>query len=144
MIGPLDHAEPGYRRGIRRLAVELEIGDQSCSPARPIRGRGTAGSIVVALTSRSEAQPLALLEAMAAGVPVVAHRGRRLSGAGERGGPARGAADPGRRRARRCCVWLPIRELRARLGAAGRVRAPPVAMHRIASAPRTASCTPAP
>src|SRR5207249_8569234 len=71
VIGPTDH-EPGYVERCRRLATELEIGDRvtftgETDPA-PWYGRLDA----VALTSVSEAQPLALLEAMAAGRPVVA------------------------------------------------------------------------
>jgi glycosyltransferase involved in cell wall biosynthesis len=73
LVGPLDH-DPAYVDRCRELARRLGI-------ARSVRFAGEADPAVwyprfdaVALTSVSEAQPLALLEAMAAGVPVVATR----------------------------------------------------------------------
>lgn len=71
VVGPLDH-EPDYAEACLELAASLGL-------AEKIRFTGETETEpwyrrldVVALTSLSEAQPLVLLEAMAAGVPVVA------------------------------------------------------------------------
>jgi polysaccharide biosynthesis protein PelF len=71
VIGPLDH-EPDYAHTCQRLAAELEIGDRVTFTGETDPSAWYPELDVVALTSVSEAQPLALLEAMAAGRPVVA------------------------------------------------------------------------
>jgi glycosyltransferase involved in cell wall biosynthesis len=71
VIGPLDH-EPEYARRCRELAVELEIDEQVTFTGATDPAEWYERLDAVALTSLSEAQPLALLEAMAAGLPVVA------------------------------------------------------------------------
>jgi polysaccharide biosynthesis protein PelF len=121
VIGPLHH-EPGYADACRRLAAELEIGAQVRFTGETDPAAWYPRLDALALTSVSEAQPLALLEAMAAGVPVLSSAvggcPELVAGAGLLVPPrdpeavARGllalAADPA---------------LRARLAAAGRARA---------------------
>lgn len=71
LIGPLDE-EQEYAAAMRQMAVELGIAEQT-------RFHGTQNVIefypeldVCVLTSISEGQPLIMLEAMAAGIPIVA------------------------------------------------------------------------
>lgn len=71
VVGP-EGEQPGYARRCRQAASALGLADRvtftGATDAAAWYGRLDA----VALTSVSEAQPLVLLEAMAAGVPVVA------------------------------------------------------------------------
>ncbi len=121
VIGPLHH-DPAYAQACHRLATELEIGEQVRFTGETDPAAWYPQLDALALTSVSEAQPLVLLEAMAAGVPVLASAvggcPELVAGAGLLTPPrdpeavARGllalAADPA---------------LRARLSAAGRARA---------------------
>jgi glycosyltransferase involved in cell wall biosynthesis len=71
VVGPVDH-EPDYAQRCVELADALGLGDRieftgTCDPRAWYERLD-----VLALTSLSEAQPLVALEAMAAGVPVVA------------------------------------------------------------------------
>jgi glycosyltransferase involved in cell wall biosynthesis len=71
VVGPLEH-EPDYAQRCVELADELGLRDRiqftgTCDPSGWYERLD-----VLALTSLSEAQPLVALEAMAAGVPVVA------------------------------------------------------------------------
>ncbi|MCW2952841.1 MAG: putative glycosyltransferase [Conexibacter sp.] len=121
VIGPLEH-EPGYADACRRLAAELEIGDQVTFTGETDPAPWYRRLDVVALTSISEAQPLALLEAMAAGVPLVATAvggcPELVADAGLLVAPRDPAATA--RALLRLAIDAP---LRARLGAAGRARA---------------------
>jgi glycosyltransferase involved in cell wall biosynthesis len=121
VIGPLHH-EPDYADTCRRLAAELEIGDQVTFTGETDPAPWYRRLDVVALTSVSEAQPLALIEAMAAGVPVVATAvggcPELVAGAGLLVAPRDPAATAGA--LLRLSADAP---LRARLGAAGRARA---------------------
>lgn len=121
VIGPLDH-EPDYARRCRELAVELEIGDRVVFTGETDPAPWYRGLDAVALTSLSEAQPLALLEAMAHGLPVVSSAvggcPELVDGAGLLVGPR----DPdGTARALLRLAANP--SLRERLGGAGRRRA---------------------
>lgn len=69
VVGPLDH-EPGYAARCRALADELSLDVEFAGETDPAAWYPRLDALV--LTSRSEAQPLVALEAMAAGVPVVA------------------------------------------------------------------------
>jgi glycosyltransferase involved in cell wall biosynthesis len=63
------------RRALRALAVELGIGDRVCMPGfRADAPRLYDAADVFLLASDAEQHPVALLEAMAAGLPVVATR----------------------------------------------------------------------
>jgi polysaccharide biosynthesis protein PelF len=70
VVGPLDH-EPEYASMCLELAAST-LGERIVFTGETDPGEWYARLDVVALTSLSEAQPLVLLEAMAAGVPVVA------------------------------------------------------------------------
>lgn len=70
VVGPLDH-DPGYAEACMQLARELEIEREVTFTGTTDVGALHSDLDAVALCSVSEAQPLALLEAMAAGVPVV-------------------------------------------------------------------------
>ncbi|HEV2105519.1 MAG TPA: GT4 family glycosyltransferase PelF [Candidatus Eisenbacteria bacterium] len=71
IIGPLDE-DPAYTRRCRRLVAELGLeGRLRFEGPQPIE-RVYSGLDVVVLTSISEAQPLVILEANAAGLPVIA------------------------------------------------------------------------
>ncbi|MEA2384581.1 MAG: polysaccharide biosynthesis protein PelF [Solirubrobacteraceae bacterium] len=121
VIGPLDH-EPDYADACRRLAAELEIGEQVTFTGETDPAPWYRRLDAVALTSISEAQPLALIEAMAAGVPLVATSvgGCRdlVAGAGLLVAPRDPAATA--RALLRLAADAPLRE---RLGAVGRARA---------------------
>jgi glycosyltransferase involved in cell wall biosynthesis len=71
LVGPLDH-DTAYVRRCRLLARELGIEQRVRFAGAGDPSQWYPRFDAVALTSASEAQPLALLEAMAAGVPVVA------------------------------------------------------------------------
>ncbi|MFQ5595367.1 MAG: GT4 family glycosyltransferase PelF [Anaerolineae bacterium] len=71
VIGPLDH-DPAYATRCRQRAADLGLGDQVTFTGETDPGPWYRRLDVVVLTSLSEGQPLVLLEAMAAGVPVVA------------------------------------------------------------------------
>jgi glycosyltransferase involved in cell wall biosynthesis len=77
VVGPLDQA-PGYAQRCRALADDLDLDVEFTGEADPSAWYPRLDALV--LTSRSEAQPLVALEAMAAGVPVVA---TRVGGCGE-------------------------------------------------------------
>lgn len=70
VIGPLDHV-PAYAERCLELAEDLDLGDRLRFTGETDPGRWYHRLDVAVLTSLSEAQPLALIEAMAAGVPVV-------------------------------------------------------------------------
>lgn len=120
VVGPLDH-EPDYAQACLELAATLGIEERTeftgATDPRPWFAQMDA----LALTSISEAQPLVALEAMAAGVPVVATDvGGCREAIGDAGlltavGDARATAD--------ALLRLAHDELLgARLGAAGRRR----------------------
>lgn len=69
VIGPLDQ-EPEYAEECRRRAAGLRLAVEFTGAAEPSEWYPSLDALV--LTSRSEAQPLVALEAMAAGVPVIA------------------------------------------------------------------------
>ncbi|MFQ5342504.1 MAG: GT4 family glycosyltransferase PelF [Anaerolineae bacterium] len=71
IVGPLDH-DPAYAARCRGLATNLGLGDQVTFTGETDPVLWYRRLDVVVLTSLSEGQPLVLLEAMAAGVPVVA------------------------------------------------------------------------
>jgi polysaccharide biosynthesis protein PelF len=71
VAGPLDH-EPDYAGACVDLAESLGLGERVRFTGETDTEPWYRRLDVVALTSLSEAQPLVLLEAMAAGVPVVA------------------------------------------------------------------------
>ncbi len=127
LIGPTD--DPEYAQSCRALAERLGVADRvHLTGVQPV-GLWLRHLDAVALASRSEAEPLALLEAMAAGVPVVAPDvgGVRALVAGG-GGPPAGVvldaapdlAPPLADALGRLAASPP---LRARLGGAGRQRA---------------------
>lgn len=120
VVGPLDH-DPGYAARCVALAARLGLGERLVFAGEADTDAWLRRLDVVALTSVSEAQPLALLEAMSAGIPVVATDvgGCRalVGGAGLVVPPAspRAAADALSR-------LLLDPALRQRLGASGRRR----------------------
>lgn len=71
VVGPLDH-DPAYSALCRELAEGLGLAESLVFTGETDTAAWYPRLDVLALTSRSEAQPLVLLEAMAAGVPVVA------------------------------------------------------------------------
>ena len=71
VIGPLDH-DPAYASRCQALATELGLSAQVTFTGETDAQPWYRRLDVVVLTSLSEGQPLALLEAMAAGTPVVA------------------------------------------------------------------------
>lgn len=118
VIGPLDH-DREYAASCVSLAEELGLDVTFTGETDPAPWYRTLDT--VALTSISEAQPLALLEAMAHGLPVVA---TAVGGCPELVGGA-GLLTPARnpRATARALLRLADPELRARLGATGRERA---------------------
>ncbi len=70
LIGPAD--DPAYAAGCAALAARLGIAERVHATGLQPVGDWLRLLDAVVLTSRSEAEPLALLEAMAHGVPVVA------------------------------------------------------------------------
>jgi glycosyltransferase involved in cell wall biosynthesis len=121
VVGPLDH-EPEYAQACIDLAGALGIAERveftGETDPRPWLARMDA----LTLTSISEAQPLVALEAMAAGVPVVA---TDVGGCREAIGNAGLLTRPGDARATADALLRLAHDelLRARLGAAGRHRA---------------------
>lgn len=121
IVGPTHH-EPEYAQACKDLAIELGLEDRVTFTGETDPAPWFARLDVLTLTSLSEAQPLVALEAMAAGVPVVAT---------DVGGCREAIAGAG--------LLTPVRDpqatadallqlagddlLRARLGAAGRHRA---------------------
>jgi glycosyltransferase involved in cell wall biosynthesis len=131
VIGPLDQ-EPEYADRCTELADQLGLGEalRFCGEQEPEAALG--GLDVMVLTSLSEAQPRVVLEAMAAGVPVIAtdvggcrELLRGIDPADRETGPA-GVLTPVRDpRATADAILALARdpERRTRLGAAGRRRA---------------------
>ena len=120
IVGPTDH-EPAYVDRCRQLATELEIGDQVTFTGETDPSAWYPRLDAVALTSISEASPLALLEAMSHGRPVVA---TDVGGCAELVGDA-GFIVPPRdpAAAAKALLWIAASpHLRRRLGAAGRLR----------------------
>ncbi|HET7566787.1 MAG TPA: GT4 family glycosyltransferase PelF [Gaiellaceae bacterium] len=120
VVGPLDQ-DRGYAERCLALAARLGLGDRLVFAGEADTDAWLRRLDVVALTSVSEAQPLALLEAMGAGIPVVA------TDVGGCRSLVRGAGlvvPPGSPRAAADAIarLLLDSELRARLGAAGRRR----------------------
>lgn len=70
VIGPTDQ-DAGYYRRCRRLADELGLDGRLAFTGELTPQECYAGLDALALTSRSEAQPLTILEAMSVGLPVV-------------------------------------------------------------------------
>jgi glycosyltransferase involved in cell wall biosynthesis len=97
VLGPLDHS-PDYAAECRALAARLGVRGLTFAGEVDVRAWYPTLDVVV-LTSRSEAQPLVLLEAMAHGCPVVATDvgGCRelVEGAGDGFGPAGAVCPPG-------------------------------------------------
>jgi glycosyltransferase involved in cell wall biosynthesis len=130
IVGPLDH-DPAYAERCQELARSLDLGDavRFVGEADPADWYPRFDAVV--LTSRSEAQPLVLLEAMAAGLPTVATRvggcAELLVGEvrGRREAPAGLLVSPGDEQSVAEAILALGRdpELRRRLGAAGRERA---------------------
>jgi glycosyltransferase involved in cell wall biosynthesis len=71
VVGPLDQ-DPGYVDECLELAAGLDLGERLVFTGETDPAGWYARMDVLALTSTTEAQPLVALEAMAAGVPVVA------------------------------------------------------------------------
>jgi glycosyltransferase involved in cell wall biosynthesis len=118
VVGPL-HYEPRYAEHCVRLATELGIGNRVTFTGEADPRPWYARMDVLGLTSLSEAQPLVALEAMAAGVPIVA---TDVGGCREAIG---GAGLLTRPRAPRATADAILRlahdsALRARMGAVGR------------------------
>lgn len=121
VVGPLDQ-DPGYADECFELVTELGLGERIAFTGETDPAPWYARMDVLALTSTTEAQPLVALEAMAAGVPVVATDvGGCREAIGDAGLLTR-AGDP----AATAAALLRLAGddlLRARLGAAGRRRA---------------------
>jgi glycosyltransferase involved in cell wall biosynthesis len=118
VVGPLDQ-DAAYAESCRALAGELELDVQFTGETDPAAWYPRLDALV--LTSRSEAQPLVALEALAAGVPVVA---TAVGGCAEllaRCGLLTAPRDPEATAAAVLSV-LRDKELHARLAAAGRSR----------------------
>lgn len=130
VLGPLDH-DPEYVESCRELVSNLALQDafEFVGEADPAEWYPRFDA--VALTSRSEAQPLALIEAMAAGLPAVATRVggcEELLAGDVRGRPMPLAGlliSPGDKRGMAHALLTLALDpaLRRRLGAAGRERA---------------------
>jgi polysaccharide biosynthesis protein PelF len=118
VIGPLDH-DPEYAARCRALAGRLGLAVELTGATDPGPWYRRLDALV--LTSRSEAQPLVALEAMAAGVPVVA---TDVGGCRELLSSRGLVTPPGDARATAACVLRVLRDedLRCRLVAAGRER----------------------
>jgi glycosyltransferase involved in cell wall biosynthesis len=120
VVGPLDQ-EPDYAQACVELAAELRLGERVTFTGETDPAPWMARLDALVLTSLSEAQPLVALEAMAAGVPVVATDvGGCREAIGEAGLLTR-PRDP--RATADALLRIGSDELlRARLGAAGRRR----------------------
>ena len=124
VIGPLDH-DPSYVDRCQALAGELDLGRRLRFVGAESRTRWPERLDVAVLTSVSEASPLVLLEAMAAGRPTVS---TAVGGCGELIGGDRPAGLLTRPRDPRATAAAILRlaadpALRLRLGAEGRRRA---------------------
>jgi len=121
VIGPMDH-EPEYAQACVELAVRLGLEERIEFTGATDPAPWLARMDALVLTSLSEAQPLVALEAMAAGVPVVATDvGGCREAIGDAGLLTRSGNPAGTAAA---LLRLAADDLlRARLGAAGRRRA---------------------
>lgn len=120
VVGPLDH-EPAYAQRCIALARRLGLESRLVFTGETDPGPWYRRLDVLCLTSVSEAQPLVLLEAMAAGLPVVC---TAVGGCAQLVGAGGIVTAPGTPRATADALLRLCRdrELRERLGAAGRVR----------------------
>ncbi|MHB8468480.1 MAG: GT4 family glycosyltransferase PelF, partial [Gaiellaceae bacterium] len=120
VIGPLDH-DGAYAARCVELAERLGLAGRLTFTGETDPAAWLPLLDVVALTSLSEAQPLALLEAMGAGIPVVA---TDVGGCRELVAGSGLVVAPGSPRATARALESLLRDpaLRARLGAAGRRR----------------------
>ena len=142
VVGPTDDAP--YADSVRQLADRLGLADRLALTGAQPADLWVRHLDVVVLTSRSEAQPLALLEAMAHGRPVVAPDVGGCRALIEADGPpaglvvpvptpdAFGLADLGPGTAEALLALAADARLRARLGAAGRERAAGRSLARVA------------
>ncbi|MFL5843072.1 MAG: GT4 family glycosyltransferase PelF [Solirubrobacteraceae bacterium] len=121
VVGPLDQ-DPAYADECVTLAAELGLGDRVRFTGETDPQPWYAAMDVLALTSVTEAQPLVALEAMAAGVPVVA---TDVGGCREAIGDAGLLTAPRAPRATADAILRLLADdlLRGRLGRAGRRRA---------------------
>jgi glycosyltransferase involved in cell wall biosynthesis len=120
VVGPTHH-DPEYAQACRELAEELRIAERVTFTGETDPAPWMARLDALVLTSRSEAQPLVALEAMAAGVPVVA---ADVGGCREAIGDAGLMTRPGDPQATADALLRLAGDdlLRARLGAGGRRR----------------------
>ena len=121
MVGPLDQ-DPGYADECVTLAGRLGLADRVTFTGETDPAPWYAAMDLLALTSVTEAQPLVALEAMAAGVPVVASD---VGGCREAIGDAGLLTRVGDPAATSAAMLRLLADdlLRARMGAAGRRRA---------------------
>jgi len=125
VIGPLDH-DPDYVRGCRDLVDALGLAERLTFAGEMGSQRWVRELDVAVLTSVSEAAPLVLLEAMAAGLPVIS---TRVGGCPELVGTGPGAAglltppQDSSATARAIVAVCRDAQLRGRLVQAGRMRA---------------------
>jgi glycosyltransferase involved in cell wall biosynthesis len=121
VVGPLDH-EPAYVERCLALAGRLGLGSRLVFTGETDPNAWYRRLDILCLTSVSEAQPLVVLEAMAAGLPVVC---TEVGDCADLVGPAGIVTAPGAPKATadallRLCA---DRALRERLGTAARARA---------------------
>lgn len=132
VVGPLDQ-DPAYADECLERAAELDLGERVAFTGETDPAPWYARMDVLALTSTTEAQPLVALEAMAAGVPVVA---TDVGGCREALGDAGLLTAVGDPRATAAAILRLAGDdlLRARLAQAGRRRATanhdPACIHR--------------
>jgi glycosyltransferase involved in cell wall biosynthesis len=121
IVGPTHH-EPDYAQDLIELADALGIAERVTFTGETDPAPWYARMDVLALTSLSEAQPLVALEAMAAGIPVVA---TDVGGCREAIGGAGLLTRPGDPEATAAALLRIASDdvLRARLAAAGERRA---------------------
>jgi hypothetical protein len=120
VVGPLDH-EPAYAQRCIALARRLGLESRLVFTGETDPAPWYRRLDMLCLTSVSEAQPLVVLEAMAAGLPVVC---TAVGGCAQLVGAGGIVTAPGTPRATADALLRLCgdRELRARLGAAGRAR----------------------